>query len=100
MVFDKPITIERLNDNDDTWSKYISLHARINTYNYSENISAGADRSKQILTFDIRYCKPLSEIAFNTQYYRIVYNNQRYNITEYDDYMLKHRTIKLIGESY
>lgn len=100
MVFDKPIVIEKLDENTEEWSEYIRLHARINKTKQSEYLSAGATRSAMTLTFTLRYAKPLEDIAMNTQIYRIVYKGFPYNVVDYDDYMLMHQTIKLVGESY
>lgn len=100
-VYDKPIIIQKINPNTERWESMYNLHARINKASSdNEYLSAGAIQSKQTLTFETRYFKKLEDISLNTQQYRIVYQNNNYNIKDYDDYMLKHMTVKLLGVSY
>lgn len=100
MVFDRPIKIEKLDETTDEWSEVLSLHARVNKTSGGEYNRAGASRSVNTLTFEVRYNANLKDIRLNTQVYRLIYDNQRYNIVDYDDYLEKHQTIKLVGESY
>lgn len=100
MVFDRPIIIQKINEDNETWQDYLPYHCRLNKAGYSESQNGGAIKSKVKLAFEVRYCPPLEDIFLNTQLYRIVYKNNNYNIIDYDDFMFKHKTIKLIGESY
>lgn len=99
MVFDKPIIIQKITE-DETWIDYISLHANINKTKQSEYLNSGAIQSKRTLTFTIRYSSNLEDIAYNTQMYRIVYKGNPFDINDYDDFQLLHKTIKLVGVSY
>ncbi|MCD7800674.1 MAG: phage head closure protein [Ruminococcus sp.] len=99
MIFDKPIILQKINE-DETWSDYISLHAHVNKTKQSEYLNAGAIQSKRTLTFTIRYSTVLEDIAYNTQNYRVLYNSNVFDINDYDDYQLLHKTIKLVGVSY
>ena len=100
MVYDKPITLEKMDENTEKWSIFARLHARVNKTGSSEFLNAGAERSKNTLTFEVRYFKNLENIRFNTQLYRLIYRGQRFNIVDYDDYLEEHKTIKLVGVSY
>lgn len=100
MRFDKPITIEKLDQKTEKWSNFANLHARINKTGSSEYLNAGASRSQINLTFEVRYAKILENIRLNTQLYRVIYRGQPYNVVDYDDYQESHRTIKLLGVSY
>lgn len=100
MVYDKPITLEKMDENTEKWSNFANLHARVNKTGSSEYLDAGAERSKNTLTFEVRYFKNLENIRFNTQLYRLIYRGQRFNIVDYDDYLEEHKTIKLVGVSY
>lgn len=100
MVFDKPITIEVLNEKTEQWRAAYKLHARINKARGAETFEAGSSRSKATRTFEIRYFKAIEEIDGNTQIFRIVYNDKIYNIVDYDDFMENHQTVKLTGEYY
>lgn len=99
MVFDKPIIIQKIS-NDETWIDFLSLHASINKTKQSEYLNSGAIQSKRTLTFTIRYFSILEDIAYNTQMYRIVYKGNSFDINDYDDFQLLHKTIKLVGVSY
>lgn len=99
-MYDKPITIQIIDELTEKWTDLYKVHAKINkTRTYSEYMSAGAIQSKATLTFEIRYFKALDDIRLNTQSYRVVYENAPYNIEDYDDFMESHKTVKLLGTS-
>ena len=100
MVFDKPITIQKLNEETEKWTPFFALHARVNKTSGSEYQDAGASRSQAVRTFEVRYFRDLEDIALHTQLYRIIYRDHTYNVVDYDDYMEQHKNIKLVGESY
>lgn len=100
MVFNIPIIIEKKDEKTEKWTKFGGFHARVNKHSGNEHLNAGAVRSQNTLVFEVRYVKMLEEIRHKTQLYRIVYRGQPYNITDYDDYLEKHQTIKLLGVSY
>ena len=101
MVFNRPIVIQKVDEETEEWADLYNLHANINK-NKADNkyLSAGAIQSKVNLVFEVRYFKELEGIFTNTQLYRILYNGISYEIVDYDDYMLKHQTIKFLGVSY
>lgn len=100
MIYDKPIIIQKINEESEKWEDLYKLHARINKSSGSEYLSAGANQSKSNRVFEIRYFKDLEAIDANRGLYRIVYRGQLYNITDYDDYLEQHKTVKLLGVSY
>lgn len=100
-VFDKPITIQKRNDQAKTWDDVFTPHASINKAKTdNEYLSAGAIQAKKNFVFEVRYFPALEDIDLNLQAYRIVYRGVPYNIVDYDDFMLKHETVKLLGVSY
>lgn len=99
MKFDRPITIQKINPETEEWADLYKLHARINKSKGQEKEVAGTNHSEATLLFEIRYFKDLKDIFLNTQLYRVVFEGHEYNIIDYDDYMLQHRTVKLIGEA-
>ena len=99
-VFDKPITIQILDEQTETWSDKWQLHAFVNKTQGREYSDAGAERSVQSLTFEVRYFSDIKAIRYNTQLYRIKYDDHFFNIEDYDDFMESHQTIKLTGENY
>lgn len=100
-MYDKPIIIQKIDEATEQWTDLFDkpLHARVNKSNGSEYLNAGASRSKANRVFEVRYFKDLEPIALNTQFYRLIYRGNIYNITDYDDFMEKHQTIKLLGVS-
>lgn len=100
MTFDKPIVIQKINQDTEEWSDLWPLHARINKTTGTEFIEAGADRSQSTKTFELRYFSDLEDVDFNRGLYRIMYRDHAYNIVDYDDYMEKHQTVRLKAVSY
>lgn len=100
-VYDRPIVIQKIDEITEQWVDCFKLHAKINkSKTNSEYLNAGAVQGKRTLTFEVRYFAALEAISLNTQGYRILYNDVPYNITDYDDYILCHKTVKLVGVSY
>lgn len=103
-TYDRPIIIQKVSDEaTEKWVNVFNkpIHASINkAKNNDEFLNAGAIQSKRSLVFEVRYFADLEPISLDTQSYRIVYQGVPFNIVDYDDYMLKHKTVKLLGESY
>ena len=100
-LFDRPISIQRINEITELWEDVYKVHACINKAKTdNEYLNAGAIQAKKNLTFEVRYFADLEDISLNLQSYRIVYQGVPYNIEDYDDYMLKHKTVKILGVSY
>lgn len=99
--YDRPIVIQKINEVTEKWEDVYRVHARINKAKAdNEFLNAGAIQSKQSLTFEVRYFSALGDICINLQSYRIVYGGVTYDIKDFDDYMFKHKTVKLLGVSY
>lgn len=100
-TYDRPIVIQKIDDITEKWTDVYRVHASINKAEAdNEYLSSGAVQGKRILTFEMRYFEALEDVSFNLQRYRIVYRDISYNITDYDDYMLRHKTVRLRGVSY
>lgn len=100
-AFDIPIIIQKCDEESEEWSDAYKAHALINkSKTDNEYLNAGAVQGKKNLTFEIRYFKALEDIDLNKQLYRIVYNGVPFNIVDYDDFQLQHKTVKLSGVSY
>lgn len=100
-VFDRPIIIQKINETTELWEDVFKVHASINkAKSDNEYLNAGAIQAKKNLTFEMRYFADLEDISFNLQSYRIVYQGVSYNIEDYDDFMLNHKTVKILGVSY
>lgn len=96
-----PFTIQRMDPDTEEWTDLLHLHAQqVNKTGAGENHNAGAEQFHPRLTFTVAYCKPLEDVAYNTQLHRIVYRGHTYDIQDYDDYMERHITVKLVGIAY
>ena len=100
MMYDKPITIQIQDDTTEEWVDRLYMHARVNKTGGGQTLNAGADQYRASLTFELRYVKALEDIAYSPQPFRVVYRGRHFKVTDYDDYMEQHRTVKLVGEFY
>lgn len=99
LVFDRPCTLQQYDFEQHIWTDAQHLHANIN-----KAISTGgqnpADSAHTIrLIFKFRYFAALGGIRESMQEFRILYNEKRYELTDYDDYSEQHRIIKLSASS-
>lgn len=94
----KPIIIQKLTE-DETWETISKTHASVNKASGSAYLGSGSEQSSSGKTFTIRYRPELADIQFNKQSYRIIYGNVIYTIDDYDDYLEKHISIRLLGVS-
>lgn len=100
-IYDRPIIIQKIDDITEDWVDVYKVHAYINKARTDDKyLDAGAIQGKKHLTFEVRYFKALEDISLNIQRYRVVYQDIPYSITDYDDFMLKHKTVKILGVSY
>lgn len=99
MTYDKPITIQKIDEATEKWTDLFKIHASVNKSGGSEYLNAGADQSKSTLVFEVRYFKDLEDIDYDRGSYRIIYRGRAFNITNYDDYMQSHKSVKLLGVS-
>lgn len=102
MTYDKPIMIQVQDMDTEDWVDAFdqNLHARVNKTGGGTNQNAGADQYRASLTFELRWNKKLEAINYSPQPYRIIYRGRKFKVTDYDDYMEQHRTVRLVGEFY
>lgn len=99
MTLNKKILIQKLNIDENEYEEYYNCHAEVNRTGGGEYLLAGAVSTKNKFTFQVRYCKELKDIQYNTQKYRIIYDDVLFNVVDADDFKQKHKFIKIIGES-
>ena len=99
-MYHRPITIEKINEDTEQFETFLNVHSRINKTRGDEYFKGGASKSKATLEFNVRFNSKIAQIEYNTEDFRIISNGQRFNILDYDDFMQRHKNIKLIGESY
>lgn len=96
-----PITIQKQNPETERWEDFLHLHAlKVNKSGGGESHSAGAGQFHYGLTFELRYSKALESVIYSPQTHRIMYRGHAFNITDYDDFMESHKTVRLTGEAY
>ena len=100
MAFDRLITIEYQDPETEEWTPQWRLHAEVNKSGGGQAQNAGAGQYTATLTFKIRYFSALEEMRFNPQPFRIVYLGHTFKLADYDDFMERHQTVKLVGEAY
>lgn len=100
MIYDKPITIQLQDEDTEDWADLWKLHARVNKTGGGTAMNAGADQYNATLTFELRYFNGLEALRYSPQLYRVVYRGHTFKVTDYDDYMEQHRSVKLVGALY
>ena len=98
MTFNKPIVIQKLDYETEKWSEYYSTHANINKVGGKEYTNASSNISSSTFHFKVRYCKKLEDLQYNTEIYRVLYDNRFFNIINVDNYGLKNHELTLVGE--
>lgn len=100
MIYDKPIILQVQDLDTEKWTDKLRLHAHVNKTGGGTTLSAGADQYQASLTFTVRYCKPLEDLRFSPQPFRVVYRGHTFKVTDYDDFMEQHKEVKLVGVLY
>lgn len=100
MIYDKPITVQVQDPDTEDWTDRLHLHARVNKTGGGTAHNAGADQYRASLTFEVRYVRALEDIAYGPQPFRVLYRGRTFKVTDYDDYMEQHRSVRLVGELY
>lgn len=96
-----PLTVQRLDPDTEDWVDLLHLHAlQVNKTSGGEAFNAGAEQYHPRLTFELRWCKALEDVAYTPQMHRIIYRGRAYNLQDYDDFMEEHRTVRLVGVAY
>ena len=100
-IYDRPIIIQKIDEVTEKWEDVFRVHAGINkAKSDNEFLNGGAIQGKRNLIFEVRYFAGLEDISLNIQSYRILYQDVPYDIKDFDDYMLKHKSVKILGVSY
>lgn len=96
-----PVVLQRQDPETEQWTDLQLLHAiKVNKAGGGESFNAGAGQYHLRLMFEFRWCKLLEPLRFNTQQFRLVYQGHTFNIVDYDDYMERRLTVRLVGEAY
>lgn len=101
MKYDKPIMIQKQNEETEEWEDVFRypLHADINIKPGEEYQAGSGTIRKTRLMFELRYFEKLKPLMLDSQLYRVQFQGENYNVVDYDDFKLKHKIIKIIGEA-
>jgi SPP1 family predicted phage head-tail adaptor len=100
MTYDKPVDLQKQNEDTEKWETVMHFHARVNKTGGNQTFAADADQFHARLNFDFRYCEALEEVRYQPQLYRLLYRGHQFQITDYDDYLEQHRTVRIVGLLY
>ncbi len=96
-----PFTIQVQDENTEQWADALHLHAmEVNKTGGGQAFTAGADQYRVSLTFKVRWSERLEKLRYSTQPFRIIYQGHKFKVVDYDDFMERHQTVKLVGEFY
>lgn len=81
----------------DDWKDYYSCFAYANGLSGSEFWAANALNAESIVVFEVRYCSEIGAMTSinDTIKYRIVFNNQFYDIKNIDNVMFLNDNVKI-----
>ena len=96
--YNKPILIQKLNDDSEKWEDYLKTHAIINKSSGKEYFNASTNISDSTYNFKVRYCNNIDSLIFNTEIYRIVYKTRCFNIKNVDRYLESVSEVTIVGE--
>ena len=97
-VFNKLVLIQKLDQDTEEWNDYFLTHANVNKSSGKEYFNASTNISSSTFNFSIRYSPYLRDIVFNTEEYRVVYDDKYFDIKNVDNFMLKNHEIVIVGE--
>ena len=99
-VFDKPVDLQKQNEDTEIWETVQHLHAEVNKAGGTENFAARADQFHAKLQFKVQYFPGIESVRDAPQLWRILYAGKQYQVIDYDDYKEQHKTVRIVGERY
>lgn len=108
-TYNKLIRIQKIDCDTEQWNDFFIsekakeennpyIHANINKSSGKEYFNARTEISNSTFNFNIRYCEALKNVIFDTQSYRIIYENKIFNIKTVDDYKMQHHDFIIVGD--
>ena len=97
MAMNKKIKIQQLNVETEEWNDYYSCFAEVNKASGKEYFNAKTNVTQNTYNFKVRFIEKLSRIECNTSQYRIIYQNNIFEIINTDDKKEKHIKITLVA---
>lgn len=94
MVFNQPVTLLRLED-DEQWTPFYDAHAYVNGIYGSEYWAARSVGDERTVVFTLRYCRRLA--GLNAGEVRVLYRGEEYDVHGVDNPQFGNRFVKLKG---
>ncbi len=98
MAMNKPIKIQKLNTETETWQDYYKGYAEVNKASGKEYFNAKTNISQNTFNFKVRYIRQLEDTIFNTSQYRIIYRDKEFDIVNVDDKLEKRVKLTYVAE--
>lgn len=96
--YNTPILIQKLDVDTEKWSDYYPTHANVNKASGREYFNASTNITSGTYNFSVRYCKKLKDIKYDNASYRIIYDNQIFNIKNVDIPKEKNHLMTIVGD--
>lgn len=91
-IQNKSVEIDEIGNHKSIWSDYLETSAYISFQGKGEEVFLGMEIDKSDISFTVRFQKKLKDI--NTSEYRILFDQEKYNIISIDFMNYKNRFIK------
>lgn len=88
----KTVEIDKIGNHKSVWSDYLTTNAYISFQGKGEEVFLGMEIDKSDISFTVRFQKNLKNI--NTSEFRIIFDDEIYNIISIDFMNYKNRLIK------
>lgn len=100
VIQNNKVLVDENHNHLNSWLDYYSCFATISNESGKETNEVGSAQSVTSIAFTIRYCKKAALI--NALNYRVLFNDEVYNIVSIDHFNYKNKAIKLFckKESY
>lgn len=93
MVQKNTVIVDAIGNHSSKWEDFYSCYATISGESPNESTSAGTVVDNTKMDFTVRWCRIISEITADG--YRVVYNDEIYNILGIDHRNFKKKSVKL-----
>lgn len=96
--YHRPILIQKLNLDTEKYEDYYFTHGNVNKVGGKEYVNASTNISNSTFNFKVRYCKKMKDVIFNTEMYRILYDNRFFDIKNVDRFGEISNVLNIVGE--
>lgn len=87
------LTVDEIGNHLNGWTDYYTCHATVSGEGGKETVTVGMTAEDTDISFTVRYCKAAK--AITSTGYRVIFQNEIYNIISIDHMNFKRKAIKL-----